>query len=139
MTDKIKVMPFEPIHLEQMTLKECHDGEARTNTQQTAFTFVLDEKPIAVIGWNHLSPRVLQAWGYLSEDVKKKPISFHKAVKNLILFGFFKTKVQRIQISVRCDYTEGYNWARALGFECEAVMRHYGPNRSDYFLFARYA
>lgn len=135
----IKVAPFEPKHIEKMSLKECHQGEVTDLSPQTAFTFLLNDKPIAIIGFYFLGKNVLQAWSFISEDVKKAPIEFHKNVKNLILFGFYKTKVQRIQVSVRCDFIEGYRWARSLGFSCEGVMKHYGPNKSDYYLFARVA
>lgn len=132
----VNVVDYKPEHLAQIELKSCHHGEVATEIQGQAITLLDGEYPAAIIGWHFITPGVLLAWGLFSERIRRQPLSFHKMVLKLIEFS--KTQnVHRIQISVLCGFTEGWKWAEALGFKCEGIMKKYGNDQADYWLFAR--
>jgi hypothetical protein len=45
--------------------------------------------------------------------------------------------VHRVEASTAVGWLPGRRWLEMLGFECEGVMRAYGPDRRDFFRFAR--
>lgn len=45
----------------------------------------------------------------------------------------------RVEIHVRADFPPASRWAMRLGFVCEGVEIAYGPDRADYWRFARVA
>lgn len=133
----IKIVDYEPWHLERIQLKACHDGERPEQIRSNAVTFLLGDEPIAIFGWFFISASTVHVWALLSDSVAKRKKSFHKAVRELIAYSFEKHGLQRMQMSVRTTNRQGWDWARALGFQCEGVMRRYGPSGADCWLFAR--
>jgi hypothetical protein len=133
----VKIVPFHSEHLAMMELKDCHHGGTATGPSGPAITLMDGEYPVAIIGWFQICPGVLQVWGNFSERTRRVPLSLTKTAKKLLEFAL--KDHHRVQISVRCDYTEGYAWASTLGFTCEAIMQKYGMDQSDYYLFARVA
>ena len=47
-------------------------------------------------------------------------------------------QLKRLQLTVDCHNSFAINWANALKFTPEGVMRNYGPNGNDYVMYARY-
>lgn len=133
----VEVRAFSAEHIDLIAPRACHAQEAIRFVSTAAFTLFLGEEPLAVLGWFQPCSRVIQAWGILTDAVKKCPLAFHKTVKSLIEHTFQSLGIQRVQISVRRDYLEGQRWAESLGFQNEGLMRKYGPDQSDYYLFAR--
>lgn len=135
----IKVAPYDPQHLEQLAVREGQSFEKPSVIQGDAVTFLFEEKPIAIFGGYQILLGVLQLWGLVSDDVAKCPKSFHKSSKEFLSFVIEKQGIRRVQISVRHGNTQAWRWATALGFRCEGIMRKYGPDSEDYYLFARIA
>lgn len=132
----IKIVKYEPSHLENFTPKYCHKSElVQINTE--AVTFMRDGVPIAIFGGYLLFPGCLQVWGLVSEEIHKTPIAFFKSAKLLLEYYIDTLKLRRVQINVRTDYPEGWRWAVALGFKSEGVMTKFGTDGSDHWLFAR--
>lgn len=45
--------------------------------------------------------------------------------------------IHRFEVHIKSDYLDGHRWASLLGFKAEAVLKQFGPDKSDYILFAR--
>jgi hypothetical protein len=133
----IRVVDYEPTHLANLSLRACHSGERPASISGSAVTFLMFDEPIAIFGWYFISPGVMQVWALLSDKVTQFKKSFHKQVGLIIEYAFEKWSLRRMQMSVRCDYQAGWKWAKALGFNCEGVMKRYGPAGQDCWLFAR--
>lgn len=133
----IEVVPFDPEHLTKIAPRECHSGEIIGVVQTPAMTFMLGSDPIAIVGWNSQDPGLIQAWGIFSDGVKKRPIEFVKAVRLLVEYAFEEMNARRIHIAVKQGFAAGWRFACALGFSCEGTMKHFGPDGSDYWMFAR--
>lgn len=132
----IKVVPFVPEHFEKIVLRDCYKRENISVVGMKAATFLLENEPMAIVGAQIIFDGVLQAWALTSDLISKKPIAFTKACKLMLKNQIEEHKIRRVQITVRTDYDHGWNWAIALGFELEGIMRNYGPDGCDYGLFA---
>lgn len=114
----------------------------RRNVQEAlrrniAYTFVLNSKPIAILGYAPINERVGEVWGFISDDVGMCPIVFHRKVAKLMNAFVRKYGLNRLQMVVRDGYSTGLKWAAALGFKQEGLMRSYGYDGSDYILMGR--
>lgn len=133
----IRIVDYLPEHLEKIELRACHDGERPKSIPGQAVTFLSFDEPIAIIGGHMIAPGMMQAWALLSDKIIARKKSFHKQVKLFIEWALEHFSLRRIQISVRTSFPAGYKWAKALGFNCEGVMKRYGPAGQDCWLFAR--
>lgn len=133
----VDVVVFQKSHAEYFLSREEQRKEVFPEGEMEAVTVRVDGIPAAILGWYFVCPGVAQVWSFVSDEAKKAPIAFHKRVKELLEFVLATYEVQRIQISVRVGFKQGWKWASSLGFKCEGIMKHYGPDRSDYWLFAR--
>lgn len=131
----IKIVPARQHHLDAIRPREPKPMDL----SMEAITFLHNDEPIAIVGWYLISPGVLQVWSLISDGVSQCPIAFHKSVRLLIEHGFERFELRRMQMSVRLGFGPGWKWAKALGFNCEGVMKKYGTDGSDYWLFARVA
>ncbi len=135
----IDIIPYEPIHLTQIKLKDIFSGECVHTIKDEAVTLLYRGEPIAIFGWPVIHPGVACIWGLVSELVRECPIAFHKACLNILSNLFKELKLHRLHMTVKDGYSEGMDWAEAIGFQYEGTMKKYGPDGSDYCIFARYA
>lgn len=144
----ISTHAFEAWHVDAMgpIVSELSDIEThrefikgfKKSVDNHAVTIALDETPIAVIGGTFKYPHVMEVFSLLSEDIRKKPLAFHKEVKRIIQAYFDECELNRMQMEVNADHEKAFYWAMSLGFHMECKMKHYGVENTDYYLFARY-
>ena len=78
-----------------------------------------------------------EAWCFLSDGIPRRAwTALHRAVAarvpQLAALG-----VHRVEASTAVGWPPGRRWLELLGFDCEGVMRAYGPDRRDFLRFAR--
>ncbi len=118
-------------------MKSIHEGEKPKQVKTQALTLLRDGHPIAIFGCIWLGKTVLHLWSLLSEEVRKTPIEFFKTCRELMNWLAEKYQIRRFQMDVRTDFTEGSNFASALGFKCEGVMHKFHSDGSDCYLYGR--
>jgi len=136
------VIPFQAGHLAQLSLQEAQMYLSDWVTRKSAlvledapsYTALVDGDPVAAAGilpqWHG---RAI-AWAFLSNMGAGQFIGVHRAVKGF-LDGCY---VQRIEMTVDCDFPEAHRWAEMLGFTMEAErMRAYSLDGRDCALYAR--
>lgn len=135
---KLVVVPYKQEHFGLMTLRDCHKFEnvKAPSPDSRALTCMYGDQPIAIIGGVQFLPGVMVLWSLLTDDISRCPVSFHKACKHLIDF-YLNNGYRRLVMTVRRDYEVGFRWAKALGFQCEGIMKKYAPDGMDCFMFAR--
>ncbi len=142
----IKIVDYNPDHLDKLKPKsvydptEDHRGNIETLVKSNAGkvkTLVDEEKVLAVCGFSLLRRGVAEFWAITSEEVKERPIAFHKSVKYLIFYIENHLNLHRTQITVSASFDEGRRWAEGLGFEEEARLKKYGADGSDHIMYAR--
>ena len=131
------VIGYKPEHLDKIRVKAVHQGEVPKTVMTDAVTVMDGEQPVAIIGSFVFVPGVVHLWGLISEDVRAKPLAFHRVTRELLAYYEKTQKPRRIQMDVKASYIEGQKWAQALGFEYEGTMKRYGVNGEDFHLYGR--
>lgn len=103
----------------------------------TVRTLVTDEGIIAVVGGTLLWPGVMELWSVTSNKISRHPISYTRTVRTLIQSFQKSLSIRRFQSVIRFGHPELIRWIEALGFEREALMKRYGPEGADYYMYAR--
>jgi hypothetical protein len=134
---KLIVADYEPKHLEKLQPRLCHQGEVPKHIMTHSITVLNGDQPIAILGGFKMSPKIIQIWALLSDEIQKCPIAFHKICLKVLEFYEMKEKPRRMQIDVRVDYPTGQRWAESLGFVQEGCMQAYAPDGSSSYLYAR--
>lgn len=144
----VTYMPFHPAHLEmidpaefgRMTaaqlreLKELMIAQAQNGTAITAY---LHGKPMACFGFLPIWTGVAEMWLLIEERGRKYGKSLTRAALSVRDYAVLSNNLHRLQITVRSADIRAVRWAQAIGFEQEAVLRRYGPDQSDFYIFAR--
>lgn len=143
----IKVLTFEKEHLKRMdNPKDFYkrEGDVLASLMclegmpnNIAMSFEYNDKILGVLGASMYWPGVMQAWAILTDTIKERPIEFHKCAKRVIETYALAFKLFRMQMEVRMDCPDNMKWAEALGFSQESVLKCYGADKSDYYLYAR--
>lgn len=140
----MNVVPFKAADLHAIDLQE---GQAYLSSwitpdqayalEQTdwAYTAIVDNAPIACAGVIPMWQGRGLAWAYLSKQAARENfLGVHRAVSRFLEACY----LQRIEMTVDCEFEQGHRWARMLGFEMEAeCMRAYRPDGGDCALYAR--
>ena len=138
MSNRIKIVPFKPEHLELIDFKEnFNESECPKTVMNTAFTFMLEGVPLAVIGGFPFIPGVIHFWSWIGKAVRKCPIEFQKKCLETIEWYERNEKPRRIQWEVRTDYEMGQRWAESLGLKREGVLCKWNPDGTDAYLYGR--
>ena len=143
----IEVRDFSPEHLNEIkNRKQVFSSEDGLDDRFVSiyhspgsimFSLFHNSKCIGVLGGAFVWGGVMHVFTLLSEDVRECPIEFHKKVKDIIDKSFEHLNLHRMQMEVRVGYFEGSRWAKSLGFSVEGVMKMYGVDQQDYYLFGR--
>ena len=139
----IETVEYKASHIDDMKLQKDQQylaswlspEQAKALEEGWAYTAIEDGVPLAIAGVIPMWQGRGMAWAYISSDaVNTKFIAVHKAVKRF-LDGCY---LNRIEMTVDCDFIQGHRWAKMLGFELEAErMRGYRPDGGDCALYAR--
>lgn len=85
-----------------------------------------------------LSKHVGEAWSVINHDLAKKhPLLLTRSARRFLDITMKSHLLHRVQITVHSESNEAVRWAFVLGFTVEALMRKYGDDQSDHFLFVR--
>jgi len=60
-----------------------------------------------------------------------------KAIKKDFARVAKEHNIKRVQTAIRKDFTQGQRFAEWLGLENEGLMKHYGFDGSDQYMYAR--
>ena len=114
------------------------DGDANNLTQdKLAFTGLINGKPIFAAGMKLIWNGVAEGWVLATKETLDHPLLVARAIKK----GFAKTakenNINRVQTAIRADYTIGLKFAKWLGLEEEGLMKKFGFDGSDQYMYAR--
>ena len=102
-----------------------------------AFSLLTNGHLIASGGIYPIWPGFGEAW-FLSSDMvvkHKRPVIVQ--LKKHIDALSKEHEYHRIQATAREDFTVGQRFLEFLGFEREGLLRNYGPDKSDHYMYAR--
>lgn len=123
---------FKIEHLEKMKASQLigMDLTAYSHTEGPAYTWIKDDKIIGSGGIQRLWDGVGEAWLIIGDRALEHPVL--TGLKSIRMFKAMVEGFHRIQAHVLDGFEKGVQFATAVGFEHESLMRQYGPNKEDY-------
>jgi len=114
------------------------EGNAKNLEQDNlAFTGMIDGKPIFAAGMKIIWDGVAEGWVLATKDALDHPIAVAKAIKKDFARIAKENNINRVQSAVRANYTTGLKFAKWLGLEEEGLMKKFGFDGSDQYMYAR--
>lgn len=103
-----------------------------------AYAIHFDGRPVGCFGvWMHWES-VGRAWTFLSDEAVAHPMALHRFVRQKLEAFISEEGMKRIEATVDPHHPAAIRWIERLGFQCEGLMRNYGPGGTpDTFLYAR--
>lgn len=139
-------IPFKMEHMDDIRPKAIYAGDeglrsrfALLENDKNSFVYTVlgPSGPIAVAGIVVLFPGNAEVFSITSDKVKETPVLFHKTILHLLKTHQEALTLHRITMTVLERYEEGHKWAESLGFQREGLMRKYGPDQSNHYLYSR--
>ena len=114
------------------------EGDAKNLEQDhLAFTGIVRSKPIFAAGMKMVWGRVAEGWVIATGDIWNHPLSVAKAIKKDFARVAKQHNIKRVQTAIRKDFTQGQRFAEWLGLENEGLMKKFGFDGSDQYMYAR--
>jgi len=147
-SEKIKIVPFRWYHPRAMDLRPF-DLEAYEHlpdleqslkyyeTEEHSYTAFLDGKPVCAFGSHILWNGVSESWMMTGHQIEKRPITITRMCRRYFDYVARELLLHRMQITCNCNDLLAMRFAIALGFQEEGLLKKYGPDGSDYVIFAR--
>lgn len=136
------IAKFKPEHLDRIELQDSQaddtamiaDPEYRARLMMTdAYTVFIGGEVMLCAGVSEIFEHRAVAWSLVSRHAGKEFRVIHRAVD-----GFLRQcKYDRVEMMVKSGFVAGERWAKLLGMEKEGLMRMCGPDKQDYFMYAR--
>lgn len=102
-----------------------------------AYTGIHDGKMVYAFGPVELHPGVAELWMLSTYHIERIPISVTRASIRYCNHIAIEMKLHRLQLTVEADNSFANRWAFALQFQREGLMKQYGPDKNDFYLYAR--
>lgn len=138
---------FLPEHVKEIDPHPAYQGakESMAHSSEAFFkssgcyssSIMIDGKVEGCLGLVMEWDKTAYAWSYLSKKACLHPYSLSKLVSKLLNMYEIGLCLDRISATTRCDSLVSRRWLQSLGFVQEGIMRKYGPDGSDYALYAR--
>ena len=115
-----------------------YEGDAMNLVEENlAFTGTVNDKPIFAAGMKMVWGQVAEGWVIATHEVWQHPLAVAKAIKKDFARVAKEHNIQRVQTGIRKDFKEGIRFAEWLGLEREGLMKNWGFDGSDQYLYAR--
>ena len=114
------------------------DRLIKDNHKGCSFTGFAEDKIIGCAGILPIWDGLGHAWVVMGKDYKKHRIWIHKQVRDMFLKIAVGMKFRRVQANVQCDFYDAVRWIEALGFTPESILRQYGPDAKDHYMYTRF-
>ena len=114
------------------------EGDAKNLEQDhLAFTGIVNHKPIFAAGMKIIWGQVAEGWVIASSEMGKHPIGVAKAIKKDFARVAKENNITRVQSAIRKDFKQGLRFAQWLGLEEEGLMKKFGFDGTDQYMYAR--
>jgi len=94
------------------------------------------ERPIAAMGAIPLHPGVWSVWLFATIEFNQISLLATKFVRRVMMPSVRAAGAHRAECRSLDVHTEAHQWLEFLGARREAVLRQYGRNKEDFYLYA---
>lgn len=140
----MEVVDFKIEHFDRMELLERgwqrrEDREIYANYPRLGPSYTLLDGDIPIIsgGVAIMWQGVGDSWMLVSKHIRRYPLSVYKNVSSIMESIIERHKLHRIQTVIKEDDSTAIIWIERLGYTREGVLRQFGPDRQNYFIYGR--
>ena len=145
---QLQIVPFFWAHVKLMDLRPFEQAYFDSipnylerlkeyGTQKHCYTAIYKSDIVACWGAYPLWDGVCEAWLLTSYQFETIPITATRTAIRYFNNIYIDMQLHRLQITVNCNDPLAMRWAIALNMKHEGVLHRYGPDKSDYAMFAR--
>lgn len=127
--------PFEQAYFND--LPDYVDRLKEYGTKKHCYTAMHEGKVVACWGAYPLWDGVAEAWLLTAYQFETIPITSTRTAIRYFNKIYSDMQLHRLQITVNCKDELAMRWAFALKMKKEGILHNYGPDKSDYAMFAR--
>lgn len=107
-----------------------------------AFSIFVDEpgEPLLLLcigGVGIIHEGVGAAWLLPSIYIADYKVGFHRTITRLIDDIIRANDLHRVQCYVHKDFEKSKKWVKRMGFEAEGLLKQFGQDKADYYIYAR--
>ena len=125
------------VELDRVSSKEFLEGMKININEGPSFTLEREGKIIWCGGIRIFWDGVGEAWCLVSEEGSHFPKLILSSTKKMLDFMQKDLKLHRVQATSRTDIPSFWKFLEHLGFEREGVLRKFGADGADSYLYAR--
>lgn len=138
----LRVIDFAPSHARAISLNEGYDASVLANYVDMNGFFaetIIDGEfnVIGIISGCMIMRTTFEVSALVSVEARKYPIEFTKLIQARLFHYCDELSVCRVQCTVRAGFPFLQKFIELIGFEKEGLMRKFGPEGDDYFLYSR--
>lgn len=108
-----------------------------TTRKGDTFTIFCDGEVMAICGVVIYREGFGEAWVVFSKKVREHMLIVLRTIKNLVEGGIAEHKLYRLQAVVKADWLRAQKFLDFLDFSWEGILRKYGPDQSNYYMYSR--
>tara|TARA_B100001027_G_scaffold208304_1_gene173466 strand:+ start:188 stop:679 length:492 start_codon:yes stop_codon:yes gene_type:complete len=102
-----------------------------------SFSGMRDGQIYVSFGMYPLWTGVADLWMLPCVELEERKLEFHKACLRFFRHAAEKMKLRRLQCYVHSQNTPALRWIELCYFNREGLLKRYGPDSSDYFIYSR--
>ena len=138
----MNVIPFEPAHVRSLDPQVSQEQwVARMSPQYLenlalmgpAYSALLDDTVLGCAGIIDTGFDTGLLWAFVHRDAGQHFIPLFRAVRRLIRL----VPLRRLEATCERGFLPSCRALELLGFQCEGLMKKYGPDGQDHFRYAR--
>ena len=138
-----RFVPFDPFHLTLMEYRPLDEAVLSANldfmvTDGLSFTAFHRNACTLSFGIQPIWKGVAEIWMLVNRNIGKDKFIFHRSSKKLFPYIAECLQLVRLQCHVCAENVQAYRWIEKMVFNREGLLKHYGPEGRDYFVYARY-
>jgi hypothetical protein len=107
-----------------------------TQGQGPNTAFLIDDQVIAAGGFQLCHAGVGDPWLVMTPEGKQHVRPLYRAIVAWLLEQLEVWQIHRLQSAVHRDNLKAMALLWHLGFHCESTLQQFGPDRTDYYLYA---
>ena len=138
-----RLLPFDPYHLSLMEYRKLDEAVLSANldfmvTDGLSFSCFHRNHCILAFGIQPIWKGNAEIWMLVNKFIGKDKFIFHRSAKRLFPFIAECLQLVRLQCHVCSENVQATKWIEKMLFNQEGLLKHYGPEGRDYYVYARY-
>ena len=142
-----RIIPFHQRHIHMAKLRHFEqdlvDSYGRPHISDysidgLSYTATYKAKVIVMFGLYPLWKGVAEAWMLPTEHLNDSKLIFHKASLRFFEYASEKLKLKRVQTYVCTTNYRAIKWMEMCYFDREGLLKKFGPDQNDYYIYGRW-